>query len=127
MTRLVLPVPPSAGLYWRLARGRIVKTAAARAYQQGVKLRALAQGCRPTSGPVAVTVQWFRAARRGDLDNHLKVALDALQGAVYRNDNQIVELHAYRLEDRQNPRLQIAIEELYEDQARATPAAEERP
>jgi crossover junction endodeoxyribonuclease RusA len=112
VTRLVLPVPPSAGLYWRLARGRIVKTAAARAYQQGVKMRALAQGCRPVTGPVAVTVQWFRAARRGDLDNHLKVVLDALQGAVYRNDNQIVELHAYRLEDRQNPRLWIVVEEL---------------
>jgi len=112
VTRLVLPVPPSAGLYWRLARGRIVKTAAARAYQQGVKLRALAQGCRPISGPLAVTVQWFRAARRGDLDNQLKVVLDALQGAAYRNDNQIVELHAYRLEDRQNPRLQIAIEDV---------------
>ena len=110
MIRLVLPVPPSAGLYWRIARGRIVKTAAARAYQQGVKLRALAQGCRPISGPLAVTVQWFRAARRGDLDNQLKVVLDALQGAAYRNDNQIVELHAYRLEDRQNPRLQIAID-----------------
>ena len=28
------------------------------------------------------------------------------------NDSQIVELHAYRLEDRQNPRLQIAIEDV---------------
>jgi len=112
VTRIVLPVPPSAGLYWRLVRGRIVKTAAARGYQQGVKLRALAQGCRPTAGLVAVTVHWFRAARRGDLDNHLKVVLDALQGAAYRNDKQIVELHAYRLEDRQNPRLQIAIEDV---------------
>src|SRR3990167_9411577 len=107
-----------AWLYWRLPRGRIVKTAAARAYQQGVKLRALAQGCRPISGPVVVTIQWFRAARRGDLDNHLKVVLDALQGVAYRNDNQIVELHAYRLEDHQNPRLQIVIERGYPQPSR---------
>jgi len=75
-------------------------------------IKALAQGCRPISGPVVVTIQWFRAARRGDLDNHLKVVLDALQGVAYRNDNQIVELHAYRLEDHQNPRLQIVIEDV---------------
>lgn len=96
---LKFPEPPSAGLYWRLWRGKIVKTAQARAYQQGVYHQALAEGRRPIEDcDVKVSLWWRPSSRRGDLDNRLKVILDALQGALYENDRQVVELHAYRLD-----------------------------
>ena len=106
---LTLPEPPSSNRYWRVYRNRAVKSGEARAYCKVVAI--LARGIRPTANPVALTLRWCRHAKRGDLDNRLKVAIDALQGIVYVNDNQIVELHAYRHDDKANPRLEVEWEE----------------
>ena len=115
---LVLPVPPSANRYWRttVAQTRLGKryiktyvTREAAEYRAAVRARALVAGLRPVDGPVAVTLCWYRAAKRGDVDNRIKVTLDALQGAAYHSDAQVVELHAYRFEDRLNPRLEVEI------------------
>lgn len=102
----VLPVPPSARDYWRVWRNRAVRTKEAEAYCALVRARYRGKVHR---GPVALTVRWFRAAKRGDLDNRLKILGDALQGAAYLNDNQVVELHAYRHEDPTNPRVEVEV------------------
>lgn len=103
---VVLPVPPSARDYWRVWRNRAVRTKEAEAYCAAV--RTLYRG-RPHQRPVAVTMRWFRAAKRGDLDNRLKILLDALQGVAYANDQQVVELHAYRAEDPKRPRVEVEV------------------
>jgi len=61
---------------------------------------------------VAVTVRLYRPAKRGDIDNSLKVLLDALQGHVYNDDAQIVELHAYRYDDKRDPRVEVDVESI---------------
>ena len=95
---LYLPQPPSANRYWRLWRGRLVKSSEARAYQTLVHNAALAAGRRPLAGNVVLRLWWRPTSLRGDLDNRLKVVLDALQGALYVNDKLVSELHAHRLE-----------------------------
>lgn len=91
-------------------RNRIVVSDEARAYKSGAKLRALTQGMRPLLGPVYVSLTVYRAERRGDLDNKIKVALDALQGVGYTNDSQVTELHARLEDDPSNPRLVVWVE-----------------
>jgi crossover junction endodeoxyribonuclease RusA len=111
--KLTLPVPPSANDYWKIWRGRAVVSAEARSYKQGVKLRALTEGLRkPLSGPVVASVAVYRKQRRGDLDNFLKVLLDALKGIAFEDDSQVSEIHASRFEDPSNPRVVVTIEEL---------------
>ena len=112
---LTLPVPPSANRYWRIYRNRAVKSAEARAYQNRVgwltrsafEYRSM---CPFPSESVKLTVRWYRGAKMGDLSNRIKVVEDALQGFAYVNDSQVVELHAYRFEDKANPRVEVTVE-----------------
>ena len=100
MIRLILPTPVSANRYWRIFGGRVVKSAEARSYRSVVQLKA--RGVEPMDGPVSVhvalcpemTAKGVASKTRLDLDNCLKVALDALQGIAFNNDKQIVKLVA---------------------------------
>lgn len=108
LCRVRLPVAPSSNRYWRVFQGVARRSTEAIAYIAEVKAII---GARPVySGPIAVTVHWYREARRGDLDNRLKVVLDAMQKTAYESDSQIVELHAFRHEDRACPRFEVTIE-----------------
>lgn len=107
--RLVLPMPPTANLYWRLVGGRLVISAEARAYKKLVDSAVRGAGYRRLEGPVKVSMDVFRQRKSGDLDNRQKCVLDALQGHLYGNDSQIVEIHARRFEDKANPRVEIVV------------------
>lgn len=101
---LTLPVPPSANKYWVYTGRRVVTSPEARAYKDEVALLARGDIIR---GHVALNVSVFRPAQRGDLDNYLKIMLDALQGILYENDDQITEIHAFRYDDKDNPRVEL--------------------
>lgn len=111
--RLVLPTPPSANRYWRVpkALGRPILSREARAYCERVKALAFAQGARsPLTGDIAVSILWTRERRSGDLDGRLKIVLDALQGAAYVNDSQIVAIEARRQDrDKGEPGLVVEV------------------
>ena len=104
---LVVPIPPSANAYWkpRAIRvkgtgkwiGTIYKTTEAKVYQADVYNRALVAGWKPIEKgvPVVLYMAWFRPANRGDLGNREKCLEDALQGAMYVNDSQVHERHAF--------------------------------
>ena len=116
MTRitLTLPEPPSANVYWRSFKGRVVKSKEARDYQTAVHLLAAQHVKRgmfpfPAGTPVRVTLDWFRGRRAGDLDNRIKVCLDALSRAVYADDDQIVEIVARRHDAPKQGRLDVTI------------------
>lgn len=111
--KLVLPYPPTANLYWRVFRGRAVKSADARRYQALVRALSIQQrGVQAIhSGPVSVVAKLYRPRRIGDLDNSLKVALDALKGVAYLDDSQVVRIEAERHDDKANPRLEIEVNE----------------
>lgn len=67
----------------------------------------------PAGAICSLSVTWYRKAQRGDLDNRLKAACDALQTLVYENDRQIVELHAFRMDDPKKPRIEVRIDTYY--------------
>jgi Holliday junction resolvase RusA-like endonuclease len=104
-TLLTLPIPPSANRYWRNYRGITVTSDEAVAYKQQVRFM-----CNTVSkipGDVAVSAHVFRARKKGDLDNYLKCLLDALQGVIFENDSAVVEIHAYRHDDKNCPRVEV--------------------
>lgn len=106
-----LPYPPSVNNYLRFtSKGHAYLTADAKRYKQSAKLRALTQGVEPIrEGEVVVHLSVFRPAKRGDLDNILKVLLDALNGVAYTDDKQIGELQVARFEDAADPRVEVWI------------------
>lgn len=107
--RVTLPYPPSANRYWRSFRGRVVKSSEARQYASAVGLMCRAAGLTGYAGDVAVTLRFYRPRRAGDLDNRIKVCLDSLQGHAFADDDQVTEIHAYRYDDKANPRVEVEV------------------
>lgn len=109
--KITLPPPPSANVYWRKWNNRMVLSNEARAYKKQVGLIAMLRKVAPFTGDVVLTMHWFRERKSGDLSNRIKVVEDALNGHAYYDDKQVVELHAYRSDDRKHPRVEIEITE----------------
>lgn len=98
-----LPYPVSANRYWRTFRNRTVRSAEATAYRRSVREAAVAAGAKLVldRGVRVDLVLRPKLTRRGqaskvrlDLDNCIKVALDALIGIAYEDDRQVVKLTA---------------------------------
>ena len=56
----------------------------------------------PLSEPLRAQIEIYRRVKisslnYGDLDNHIKACLDALNGICYDDDRQIVEIHAKKM------------------------------
>ena len=81
------------------------------------KLAMALEGYRqPFLGPVAVEVAFYRKDHtRADLDNFAKSVLDPLNGVVWKDDAQVVELHSYKRLDAGRPRVEVRIRELEEE------------
>lgn len=116
MTTLALPYGISANRYWRTVvngkRAMMVPTTEAKAFKARVQRIALAAGLRtPITGWVALDMtlhppepkdaadrvrrlgpSWHMGCRCIDVDNAIKVTVDALQGVAYVNDSQVVGL-----------------------------------
>lgn len=70
----------------------------AKAYKEAVALRLNRTVLFPTE-PVSVVVVWRRARKAGDLDKRLGVLIDALQGSLYADDSQIIQIWARRCDE----------------------------
>lgn len=96
-----LPYPPSLNRYLRHT-GRTYKTTEANLFQCSVAYEAAIAGIELLEGDVCLHMTLHpKLTKKGkasgaciDLDNSLKVALDALQGIAYHNDNQVKRLVA---------------------------------
>jgi Holliday junction resolvase RusA-like endonuclease len=64
-------------------------------------------------GDLRMTADVYYASRRPDLD--VSLILDALQDIAYKNDRQVREMHLYHHLDRENPRAEITLEEMHND------------
>ena len=104
-----LPYPPSSNRYWRNFRGRMVVSEEAQSYKKSVGLIANVAGLHPVDGELCVTLHIRRPAKRRDLDNHVKVLFDSLQGYAYNNDSQIRELHITMADDKRNPGVTVNV------------------
>lgn len=103
---LLLPYPVSGNRYWRHVRmplrTLVVLSDEAKAYKRAVSGLCAAARVRPLAGDVELwltlhprtTKRGVASQRRLDLDNVLKVSLDALQGSLFISDAQVVRLHA---------------------------------
>jgi Holliday junction resolvase RusA-like endonuclease len=107
--KITLDYPPSSNRYWRVAQNRIYRSADAIDYIQHVALLCNRAGVQPMQGDVRVTLHFYRPAKRGDLDNRVKILLDAMRFHVYADDSQVAEIHATRHEDKTNPRVEIEV------------------
>lgn len=72
----------------------------------------LAAKVRPIDGPVSVSFRAYRPRKSGDLDNIFKAIFDGIKGHVWQDDRQIVEIHAYRDDDKANPRVEIEVRKI---------------
>lgn len=116
---VMLPYPISANRYWRNFRGRMVVSSEARAYKARVIEAFDARGKTPMSKDVALSLKLHpklttngKASRTLiDLDNCIKVCLDALQGALYVNDKQVKKLAAEIGEPVINGGLSVRVEQ----------------
>ena len=106
---LVLPYPPGDNHLYAVVRGRKILSAEGRAFKARVAWLAKMARATPLDGPVVAHVAVYRPRKAGDLTRAFKALFDALNGWLYRDDGQIVELHARRYEDRANPRIEIRI------------------
>lgn len=114
---ITLPYPPSANRYWRIFRGRATPSKAATDYKKAVAILA---DMTLLDGPLALTITLHpKQCKDGsdskvliDLDNCLKVALDALQGIAYENDRQVRKISASYGDSLPNGGLTISVSPL---------------
>lgn len=81
----------------------------------GLHAKAAMRGQAPLTDAVKISVVISTkykptSLRAGDIDNHLKAAMDALNEIGYTDDRQVVEAHIYLFKG--DPQLEITLEEL---------------
>lgn len=109
--KIRLPYPPSANVCWRNVAGRTLLSREYRQYKEQAKWRCLQQlgRVKPMGGELVVSLTLFRPRRIGDIDNRVKPVLDSLQGLLFEDDSQVCELHVLRLDDKEDPRVEILV------------------
>ena len=114
--KITLPEPPSANRYWRHVGARVLLSREARQYRKDVGARILTtfgtRGVQRFMKPgvrVAVTLKWYRGRKSGDLDNRIKQLLDSLRGIIFADDSQVIELHCFRYDDKDFPRVELTV------------------
>lgn len=96
-----------------MVHGRAFTPRRTKNWERAVRYSARRFADEPMTGPLCVTLMFYRQDhRRCDVDNLSKAILDALNGVAYEDDAQIVQLHLWRLVDNENPRVQVRIEEI---------------
>lgn len=99
-----LPLPPRNNVYYRHGRGVTYLSKEGREYKKAV---AELLDAAPTERDVVVSAVIYRKRKCGDVDGYAKGLLDAMAGLVYDDDKRVVELHLYRRDDKENPRVEV--------------------
>lgn len=107
--------PSKSNSYKIIRLGRIHKlgkTKATEAYEQNFFMQCSLRK-KGICKRFKLTVDVYFGSDRPDLDNSLKIILDCLQscGAI-KNDRLCAEIHARKLIDKVNPRIEFELEEL---------------
>lgn len=109
---MTLPYPPSANRLWRVYRGRQVLSQEAKTYKNAVALQLRLEGVTPLGyeNLLSMTVHVYRPRKAGDLMNRCKILEDALNKIAFADDEQIIEAHYHRHEDKHRPRVEVIID-----------------
>lgn len=81
----------------------------AREYKIRVAGILLAYRAPRITGTVGLRLNVYRPRKVGDLDNCIKVTLDALKGILFEDDKQVVEISARRWDDKDSPRVVVEV------------------
>ena len=126
---LSLPYPVSANRYWRSfvpkgwSRAVVTLSPEAKAYKEAAGWAAKVAGFRvPLSGHVELTIQLHPKqpkkaknpdeVRCIDLDNCIKITLDALNSIAYTDDSQVRKITAERAQPHGDGVLVVTVSEL---------------
>ena len=92
--------------------GSLVKQKVLKEYEKAFYLQCGLRNAN-INGFFKLIVDVYHENMRPDLDNGMKILLDCLQGCkAIKNDRQCVEIHARKLIDKNNPRVEFVIEEV---------------
>lgn len=111
MKILIKTAPISVnGLY----QGRRFLTKKGKEAKDGMALEARIQnrGNKVLEGELDVSIEFYFKDRRRDIDSSLKGLLDCLTGVIWKDDRQIMSLHAKKMVDKENPRIEMVIEKI---------------
>ena len=124
---LSLPLPPGVNNQYATVNGRRILSAEARRFKGEVsnRLQSLRfSGHLPDellynfrSGYLSLFIDfYFPTPMKRDLDGGLKVTQDALCESLGINDNRVVDIHLVKRIDPRNPRIEVQIETIPENE-----------
>lgn len=94
--------------------GSLCKTKQTKAYEEAFFMQCGLRGLM-IEQRFKLDIDVYYASDRPDLDNAMKVTLDCLQAVkAIKNDRQCAEIHARKLIDKADPRIEFTIETLTE-------------
>ena len=115
-----LKYPVSANRYWRNFKGVMVRSAEAKAYKSYIAFKYFYEPESMFDGDVSVTIELLpKLTKKGeasktviDLDNGIKITLDALNKIAYEDDKQIKRINAYYGKPVENGGVIVTVEKL---------------
>lgn len=91
--------------------GSLAKTQATKKYEESFFMQCALRNAN-IDKRFKLTIDVYFSSDRPDLDNSCKVVLDMLQSCkAIKNDRLCSEIHARKLIDKENPRIEFEIEE----------------
>lgn len=120
--KFMFPCPPTLNHLYGVMNGRRYKKPAHKQYMDTVQNILIGNRVKPFKKDVAIQMVWYRASKRGDIDNIQKTLFDGLklqrlkigkktvgfsQFGMFKDDSQIADLHIIRKEDKENPRIEL--------------------
>lgn len=115
--QIITGQPPSKSNAYKIitvaGHSSLAKTPATKQYEESFFLQCSLRGAN-IHRRFCLDVDVFFQSDRPDLDNALKVLLDCLQSCkAIKNDRLCAEIHARKLIDKTNPRIEFTITELF--------------
>jgi len=114
--KIVLPGNPKStnGIYKTTCRNgyaTLYMTNEGKALKEAYQWEAKTRWKRPLfDGEIEIRVRlYFKTNRKHDIDNYNKLWMDALNGIVYKDDNQIKKLTIEKFKDKENQRIEISL------------------
>ncbi len=104
---------PSVNRYWRHTRqGHHYISRDGKEFKAKLQWLARAAQVAKTQQPVKLILRWHctKKCRGADLDNKLKVILDALEGIAYEDDKQVIHIDAKKIMHSESDYAEIRVE-----------------
>ena len=114
--QIIYSQPPSKSNQYRIItlhnHGSLAKTKGMKEYEQNFYKQCSLRD-KKIKGFFKIDVDVYFKSNQPDIDNSLKVIMDCLQSCkAIENDRQCMEIHARKLIDKVNPRIEFVIEEV---------------